>query len=174
MSCVRPATPSTLRPFPDQRLRARREGQGYLVLDAEGNPEVTCDDVQCILNVRPGLKGEDILAHSTVARSPWCCPTAGRFALFPASRALIHNPSPLLGSVLFGRRRRRRDLNRSTLSLDTTPRPRGRTGQPHQSLTRKRKPASPKAFNVSIMTEHGKGHARRRLLAHFRGETHSP
>jgi len=46
-----------------QRLNQRLEGRSYLVLDAEGMPEVTCDDVQCILDVRPALKGEEILAH---------------------------------------------------------------------------------------------------------------
>ena len=47
----------------DQSLRDRLEGRSYLVLDAEGLPEVTCDDVQCILDVRPTLSGEEVLAH---------------------------------------------------------------------------------------------------------------
>lgn len=67
----------------DQRLRARKEGQSYLVLDAKGNPEVTCDDVQCILNVRPGLKGEDVLAHFDSGAESMELPDGGSIRAVP-------------------------------------------------------------------------------------------
>jgi len=67
----------------DQRLRARKEGRSYLVLDAEGLPEVTCDDVQCILDVRPGLKGEDVLSHFDGGAETMDLPDGGSIRLVP-------------------------------------------------------------------------------------------
>ena len=67
----------------DQRLLARKEGHSYLVLDADGNPEVTCDNVQCILNVRPSLKGEDILAHFDSGAESMALPDGGSIRAVP-------------------------------------------------------------------------------------------
>ena len=67
----------------DQRLRDRKEGHSYLVLDAEGLPEVTCDDVQCILDVRPGLKGEDVLSHFDAGAEAMELPDGGSIRLVP-------------------------------------------------------------------------------------------
>ena len=67
----------------DQRLRDRKEGRSYLVLDAEGLPEVTCDDVQCILDVRPGMKGEDVLSHFDGGAAAMDLPDGGSIRLVP-------------------------------------------------------------------------------------------
>ena len=67
----------------DQRLRDRKEGRSYLVLDAEGLPEVTCDDVQCILDVRPGLNGEEVLSHFDGGADSMSLPDGGCIRLVP-------------------------------------------------------------------------------------------
>jgi len=67
----------------DRRLRARKEGRSYLVLDAEGLPEVTCDDVQCILDVRPGLNGEEVLSHFDGGADSMSLPDGGCIRLVP-------------------------------------------------------------------------------------------
>ena len=67
----------------DQRLRDRLEGRSYLVLDAEGLPEVTCDDVKCILDVRPTLSGEEVLAHFDGGATAMTLPDGGSIRVVP-------------------------------------------------------------------------------------------
>ena len=67
----------------DQSLRDRLEGRSYLVLDAEGLPEVTCDDVQCILDVRPTLSGEEVLAHFDGGATAMTLPDGGSIRVVP-------------------------------------------------------------------------------------------
>ena len=67
----------------EERLKERKEGRSYIVLDAEGLPEVTCDDVQCILDVRPGLNGKDVLSHFDAGAESMALPDGGSIRLVP-------------------------------------------------------------------------------------------
>jgi hypothetical protein len=47
----------------DERMEKRKMGQGYLILDAEGAPQVTCDDIACIVEARPMVNKTELEAH---------------------------------------------------------------------------------------------------------------
>ena len=47
----------------DERMEERKLGQGFLILDAEGTPQVTCDDIQCIVEARPMVSKSELEAH---------------------------------------------------------------------------------------------------------------
>ena len=47
----------------EERMEDRKVGKGYIILDAAGNPCVTCDDISCILEARPALNAEEVKAH---------------------------------------------------------------------------------------------------------------
>jgi hypothetical protein len=46
-----------------ERMDDRKVGLGYLIVDAEGAPCVTCDDIACIVEARPTLNAEELEAH---------------------------------------------------------------------------------------------------------------
>ena len=46
-----------------ERMEERKQGQGYLILDAEGLPQVTCDDIACIVEARPMVSTAELEAH---------------------------------------------------------------------------------------------------------------
>ena len=67
----------------EQCLKQRLEGRSYLVLEAQGLPEVTCDDVQCILDVRPTLNGEAVLSHFDGGATAMTLPDGGSIRVVP-------------------------------------------------------------------------------------------
>lgn len=47
----------------EERMAERKLSKGYLILDAEGAPLVTCDDIQCIVEARPMVSPVELKAH---------------------------------------------------------------------------------------------------------------
>lgn len=47
----------------EARMEQRKQAQGYLILDTEGAPQVTCDDIQCIVEARPMVSPNELRAH---------------------------------------------------------------------------------------------------------------
>lgn len=46
-----------------ERMEQRKEDKGYLILDSEGTPLVSCDDIQCIVEARPMLNPAELKTH---------------------------------------------------------------------------------------------------------------
>ena len=46
-----------------ERLDARRQAWGYVVLDAQGTPVVSCDNMSCVIDARPELSANDLENH---------------------------------------------------------------------------------------------------------------
>jgi len=47
----------------ESRMEERKQATSYLILDAEGAPQVTCDDIQCIVEARPMVSSAELKAH---------------------------------------------------------------------------------------------------------------
>jgi len=46
-----------------ERMEQRNVAEGYLILSAEGTPQVTCDNIQCVVDARPMLNPSELKAH---------------------------------------------------------------------------------------------------------------
>jgi hypothetical protein len=47
----------------EERMEERKVSEGFLIMDAEGTPQVTCDDIACIVEARPMLNPSELKAH---------------------------------------------------------------------------------------------------------------
>ena len=59
----------------DERMEERKLGKGFLILDAEGAPQVTCDDIQCIVEARPMVSKAELEAHFAGGESSFELPS---------------------------------------------------------------------------------------------------
>ena len=61
----------------EERLDARRQAWGYVVLDAQGAPVVSCDNMSCVIGARPELSANDLENHFGVDPSAYVLADGG-------------------------------------------------------------------------------------------------
>jgi len=74
-------------PSHEKRLDQRREASGYLVLDSEGLPLVSCDDVQCVIDARPELSRNAIESHFEESPSAFALKDGGSIQRVPRRKS---------------------------------------------------------------------------------------
>lgn len=58
----------------DERMKERLVGDIYVILDADGNPAVACDDVACLIQARPGWSADALEAHFETGEERYTAP----------------------------------------------------------------------------------------------------
>jgi len=58
----------------DERMKERLVGDIYVILDAEGNPAVACDDVACLIQARPEWSADALEAHFETGEERYTAP----------------------------------------------------------------------------------------------------
>lgn len=57
-----------------ERMEDRKTGLGFLILDAQGSPTVSCDDIACIVEARPTLSTAELEAHFANGQEAFALP----------------------------------------------------------------------------------------------------
>ena len=58
----------------EERMSQRLVGDIYVILDADGNPAVACDDVACLIQARPEWSAESIESHFHGSQEQYVAP----------------------------------------------------------------------------------------------------
>ena len=58
----------------EERMNQRLVGDIYVILDADGNPAVACDDVACLIQARPEWSAESIESPFDASQEQYVAP----------------------------------------------------------------------------------------------------